>query len=166
MARTETGRPAIILGGDENALSVLRNLSRAGIPTYVLNRRKAPVHFSRYGRRLAAADGSETPQDWARFLLGSKSDHLAGAVLFACGDDAIELVADNWSALASKYLLEECPPSLRHILLDKLSTYETAREVGVPVPRFWLIRSEAELRAAEGECRFPVILKPRLSYFS
>jgi predicted ATP-grasp superfamily ATP-dependent carboligase len=157
-------RPAIILGGDENALSVARNLSAAGVPVYKINKPHVPARWSRYGTWLGEAGG--TPVEWARFLLGDRSDRLAGAVILACGDDAIELIAENHAALAGKFLLEECPPAVRLRLLDKLSTYECARAADVPVPGFWCPGSASELRRVAEECRFPVLLKPRLSYHS
>jgi D-aspartate ligase len=159
-------RAAIILGGDQNALSVTRNLSEAGIPVYLLNRRDIPARYSRRGRWIAVQGGSDTPQDWRRYLLGGSSDHLAGAVLLACSDDAIELVVDNWQALSAKFRLEECPPQVRRGLLDKLSTYESAREAKIPVPRFWCVRSRFDLATVAQRCCFPVILKPRLSHHS
>lgn len=158
--------PVIILGGNENALSVARNLSPAGIPVYFLNRPEVPARRSRHGRWIALDGGPDAPQHWKRFLLGSASDRLAGAVLLACSDEAIELVTENWQALSAKFLLEECPPAVRRRLLDKLSTYEAARECGIPVPGFWFARSRGELESAAAQCRFPVILKPRLSHHS
>jgi D-aspartate ligase len=158
--------PAIIVGGDENALSVSRNLSRAGIPVYLLNRRSVPARYSRHGHWITVEGESDTPKDWTRFLLGGGSDHLAGAVLFACSDEAIELVVENWEALSSKFLLEECPPKARRTLLDKLATYECARDAGIPVPGFWVVQSTSDMQQVEQQCTFPVILKPRLSHHS
>jgi D-aspartate ligase len=157
-------RPAIILGGDENALSVARNLAGAGVPVYKINRPHVPARYSRHGKWLAEA--GSTPREWAGFLLGERSRPLAGAVLLAGSDEAIELIAENHAALGAKFLLEECPPAVRLCLLDKLSTYECARAAGVPVPGFWFPSSRSELRQVADECRFPVLLKPRLSYHS
>lgn len=156
-------RPAILVGGNVNALSVTRSLAWAGIPVYLLNRANVPARCSRLGRWLA---GLETPHEWRRFLLGSGSDYLAGAVVLACSDEAIEVVTDNWPELASKFILEECSPLVRRRLLDKFCTYEIAREVGIPVPRFWLASSDRGLDVVDEECRYPVILKPRLSHNS
>jgi D-aspartate ligase len=154
--------PAIVLGGDENALSVVRNLSRAGIEVFVVNRPGMPARYSRYGCWLDTGGGS--PRDWREFLLGPRSEHLRGAVIFTCGDEAIELVAQNFSDLSSKFRLEESPPDVRRRLLDKLSTYECAREAGVPAPGFWFPQSNEDLARTIEECRFPAILKPRRSY--
>lgn len=161
-----TATAAVILGGNENALSVARNLSRAGVLVYFLNRPNVPARHSRHGRWIEIEGGPDAPQHWKRFLLGCASDHLSGAVLLACSDEAIELVTDNWQALSAKFLLEECPPAVRRRLLDKLSTYEIAKESGIPVPGFWCAQSRRELESAADQCLFPVVLKPRLSHHS
>ena len=158
--------PAIVLGGNENAVSVARNLSGAGICVHFLNRPEVPARRSRHGRWIALEGGPDAPQHWLRFLLGSESDRLAGAVLLACSDEAIELITKEWAALSAKFLLEECPPGVRRRLLDKLSTYEIARGAGIPVPGFWFVKSRGELEQAADQCQFPVILKPRLSHHS
>lgn len=156
--------PAIILGGDENALSVARNLASGGVTVHLINRPDAPVRYSRFCSWLREA--GDNPREWAAYLLGSRSARLAGAVLFACSDEAIELIAENHEALAAQFRLEESPPQVRLRLLDKLSSYQCAREAGVPVPGFWFPVSRSELREAASQCRFPVILKPRLSHHS
>src|SRR5260221_594633 len=88
-------RPAIIVGGDATALSVARNLSRAGIPVYLLNRPNVSARYSRWGRWITVPGGADTQQDWRRFVLGSDSDRLAGAVLLACSDEAIARMIDS-----------------------------------------------------------------------
>jgi D-aspartate ligase len=156
-------RPAIAIGGDLSALSVTRSLSRAGIPVYLLNRSNAPARCTRLGHWFA---GLETPRDWRQFLLGSRSDDLAGAVILACSDEAIEMVIDNWDALSAKFILEECPPGVRRGLLDKLFSYERAKEGGFAVPEFVVANSPRDIELVEQRCRFPVVLKPRLSHDS
>jgi predicted ATP-grasp superfamily ATP-dependent carboligase len=165
--RSENALPAaVVVGGNENAVSVARNLSAAGISVHFLNRRAVPACWSRHGQWIALEGGPDAPRHWLRFLLGHESDYLAGAVLLACSDEAIELITDEYTSLAAKFLLEECAPAVRRSLLDKLSTYEIARSADIPVPGFWFVRSRQELEEAAAQCQFPVILKPRLSHHS
>jgi D-aspartate ligase len=166
MNMPDATRPIILLGGDENALSIVRDFARSGIPVFVLNRPNLPVAYSRWSRPIAVPGGATAVEAWAKFLLGAASNDLAGAVLLACSDEAIELVIDHHQALTAKFVLEECPPEVRRRLLDKLSTYEIARAGGIPVPGFWPVASEREMQRVAAECRFPVILKPRLSHHS
>ena len=160
-------RPTVIVvGGDENALSVARSLAPAGIRVHLLNRRHRPAGYSRQARSIALDGDASGPADWARFLTSSASDWLAGAVLLTCSDEAIELVLDNWQALAAKFRLEICPPAVRRALLDKLDTYRIAAGAGVPVPGFWIAEDAADLERITGEARFPLLVKPRLSHHS
>jgi predicted ATP-grasp superfamily ATP-dependent carboligase len=154
--------PAIVIGGDENALSVGRNLAASGVEVHFLNKPGLPARYSRRGRWIEAP--GTAPASWRDFLLGPASDPLRGAVLLTCSDEAIALVAENHAELSRKYLLEESLPEVRLRLLDKISTYECARDAGVPVPGFWLVENEGDFARALAECRFPAIVKPRRSY--
>ena len=154
--------PVIVLGGENNALSVVRSLVKEGIPTYALNQPAVPAMSSRYVRRIDTGRGN-TPSDWLGYLTSSASDHLSGAVLMCCSDEAIKLVAENSKALSAKYILEPCPPQVRLQLLDKLTTYQTAEACGIPYPKFWRIGESASLDMVAAECRYPLVLKPRLS---
>lgn len=150
--------PAIVLGGQQNALSVARNLARHGIEVLAVNYRHEPIRFSRYARYI---DGGRSPEDWARFLLGPESDHLRGSVLLACSDEAISIVITHHAALSRRFLLEEGDPALRRDLLNKFTTYQHAEEAGIPSVAYWLVRSSEELGKLMAEFRFPLIMKPQ-----
>ena len=52
--------PAILLGGEANAVSVARSLGRDGIKVYAIGATTSPVKFSRYAEWIeVAAGGSE-----------------------------------------------------------------------------------------------------------
>ena len=101
---------------------------------------------------------------WADYLLGSESEHLRGAVLLACNDDAIEMVLDHRDALAERYVLDVCHPEAQRWMLDKLSTYAKAAEAGVPTPRFWRAASVDEVLARRDEYVYPLLVKPLFSH--
>jgi len=153
---------AIVIDGTQNILSVARSLVRGGVTVYSLNYRNEPVRFSRGVRWLRMADGG-SPSSWERFLLGPESDYLAGSVLLACSDEAIKLIAHNTEKLSRKFLLEEADPETRLCLLDKLQTYEKAKETGIPTVAYELVESLSQLETVAERFRFPVILKPLYS---
>lgn len=154
--------PAIVLGGDENAVSVTRNLARHGIEVVIVNYPNRPVRFSRWARYIHL-DDDPSPIAWEQFLVSPKSDHLRGSVLLACSDDAISIIINNHAALSRKFLLEESEPAIRRDLLDKFSTYQHARKAGIPTVGYWLFRSSAELEKSIAELPFPLIMKPLYS---
>ncbi len=124
----DSSPPAIILGGDLNALSVARSLFRTGIEVYALNYPNARVCYSRTCRRIRLKGNNPGPEAWEAFLLGQESDHLRGAVILTCSDEGIEILIRSGDRLRDKFILEETSGEIRACLLDKLSTYEKAKE--------------------------------------
>ena len=154
--------PAIILGGGANALSVARCLGRLGVEVYAINEDSALVRYSRYCRWLAVR--GDAPESWARFLVGPESDRYRGAVLLACSDDGIELIAKHREALAARFLLDESNPTAQLDMLNKCQTYLAARAAGVPTPRFWMAETREQVIALRDSLVFPLIIKPHFTY--
>ena len=153
--------PVILLGGRANALSVARQIGRLGAAVCALAEPGAFVVHSRYCRHLDVGGNGAA---WERFLLGHESDALHGALVLACSDEGIELIARRRDDLAERFLLDESNPHAQLMMLNKLSTYRAAREAGVPTPGFWVAESREQLEAVRGELTFPLIVKPRLSH--
>lgn len=156
--------PAIIFGGNDNALSLARSLGARRIPVYVLNERRADVQASRYARRLPLPVTLPFFEAATRFLTGSESDFLQGSVLLAASDEALEIIAQHRNTLAPRFRLDLSNPAAQQRMLDKLATYEAARAAGVPTPRFWQLDSAQDAHDLRGELVYPLIVKPKLSH--
>lgn len=156
--------PVVLLGGEANALSVARDLGRMGVRVYAIGASDSCVRHSRYVRWIDVPVENGAEESWARFLLGSESDPLRGAVVLSCSDDAIQLLAHHREALQKKFLLDDSSPEAQLQVLDKLSTYRHAASAGVCTPRFWEIADRQSLREIERELVFPLLVKPRLSH--
>jgi D-aspartate ligase len=154
--------PVILLGGGANALSVARSLARAGVEVYAINEPTAYVRCSRACRWLDVR--GRAPDAWARFLVGPESERFRGAVLLACSDDGIEIIARHREALGARFLLDESNPAAQLSMLNKCRTYHEARASGVPTPRFWTAETRAEVRALRDDLVFPLIVKPHLTH--
>ena len=157
------GPPVILIGGENNALSAARCLSRSGIEVFLLCAPEAAPRFTRHATFLPAG-GRNYPSDWRSYLLSPRSDVLSGAVLMCCSDDAIAFTNADYGALSRKFVMEICPPDIRGRFLDKTLTEDCARAAGIPSPRSWRPADSAELDAAVAGMTFPVILKPRLPH--
>jgi predicted ATP-grasp superfamily ATP-dependent carboligase len=155
--------PVILLGGENNVLSVAHSLSKAGVTVYAINRPEVSAARSRYIILLSTPGDRAKVETWRDYLLSPASDFLKGAVVLCMSDEAIKLVVENWTAFSARYVTELGPPEMRVRLLDKLSTYECASACGVDHPRFWRLTSSQDLADIARTCRYPVILKPRLS---
>jgi predicted ATP-grasp superfamily ATP-dependent carboligase len=157
--------PAIILGGDHNALSIARSLGAAGIEVYAINYPHADVRYSRFCKWINLPESvAIAPESWAAYLLGPESDHLRGAVLLAASDEAIELIAEHRQALSAKFTLDLSNPAAQLCMLDKLCTYRAAEAAGVPTPRFWVAETREQIKELEAELVYPLILKPLLGH--
>lgn len=155
--------PAIVLGGEVNALSIARSLARAGVAVYAVNEDASPTRHSRYVHWIPMP-ARATPDDWAAFLLGRGGASLREGVLLAASDAALEFVAEHRAELGTRFRLDLSNPSAQRCMLDKLCTYRAAVAAGVPTPRFWAIASAADVGAARQELVYPVIVKPRHSH--
>lgn len=153
--------PAIILGGDENALSIARSLGAVGIEVHAINHQQAKVKYSRFCKWVDLAGGTGA---WVGYLLGSESDHLRGAVLLAASDEAIELIAEHRQPLSDKFRLDLSNPAAQLCMLDKLCTYRAAQAAGVPTPKFWVADTREQVEKLEHELVFPLVLKPILGH--
>ncbi|MDN5860642.1 MAG: ATP-grasp domain-containing protein, partial [Pseudonocardia sp.] len=156
--------PAILLGGDTNALAIARSLGAAGITVYTIG--VAPyVERSRWVSPLPVTGRAARPEDvWAQWLLGPNAQHLHGSVVLATGDIGILAIARNRPALLERYLLDVSDVDAQLAMLDKLTTYETARAAGVPTPLFWRVDCPADLQRLRAELVYPLIIKPLLSH--
>jgi predicted ATP-grasp superfamily ATP-dependent carboligase len=156
--------PVVLLGGDANALSVARSLDKLGATVYALGERGSCARHTRHCRWITAPAAESPEAAWAAYLLGPESDHLIGAVVLACSDAGIQMIAHNRDALLLRYRLDESDPDAQLAMLDKLGTYRSALAAGVPTPRFWIAETRAQLESLRGELVFPLIVKPRLAH--
>ncbi len=156
--------PVIILGGEANALSVARDLGRAGLKVYILCDSTAFVRHSRYVEWIETSGAGGQEAAWSRFLLGTDSDYLKGAVILSCSDAGIQVLLRHREQLASKFKLDIANPKAQRDLLDKFTTYEHAHAANVPTPGFWETSSREQVIAMRDSIRFPVMVKPRLSH--
>jgi predicted ATP-grasp superfamily ATP-dependent carboligase len=156
--------PVILLGGDANALSVARSLSREGVSVHAIGLTDSPLRWSRFGRWIPIKTHGDVQASWAQFLLGDDSEHLRGAVLLSCCDDGIELIAKHRDELSHKFKLDDSNPDAQLCMLNKLATYRAAVAAGVPTPRFWVAQSREQLDGIRDDLCYPLIVKPQHSH--
>jgi len=161
--QTTSKPPLVVLGGDANALSLVRNVSRLGVDVYAINAPESPMRYSRCCE-LIPLGGEKYAAAWADFLLDSRSDYLQGAVLLAASDAAIELISRHRDVLSQKFILDLSSPEAQLCMLNKLSSYQAATAAGVPTPRYWQVESLPDVNRVSHELVFPLIVKPHLSH--
>ncbi len=161
----DTSTPVLVLGGKENALSLVRRFGKLGIKTRVSGDADCWGRYSRYCAQSLPVPRDEAAADyWAGLLLSGKSQDLHGSLIICCSDVAIEFVAANREELGRHYLLGDGNAGLQNALLDKRETLELARKAGVATPQFWDVNSERDLEAIREAIQFPVMVKPIISH--
>src|SRR2546421_10800324 len=105
--------PVVVMDGEgaPNGISVARCLGRRGLKVYALCPTGAHLRYSRYSTWIPESLAGNTAEQWTRFLLGPASDFLRGAVLLACYDPALQILAGNRDRLLEKYRLDESNPT-------------------------------------------------------
>ena len=154
--------PAVILGGNANAVSVARSLGRRGVKVTVLGDQHDHIRHSRFCTEYVDVGGGPGVADrWLRSLL----DRPAEAVVLPCDDESLTMIARNRASLTrAGYIPFEADDEIVLAMLDKARTYEIATKAGIPVP--WtvpLVDRDAVERAIE-EIGFPSALKPVSSH--
>ncbi len=160
-AKSANKVPVIIVGGLENALSIVRSLGKRGIPVSVASTPNCQAFNSRFiDRKFIVPEGMRPRDYFKELLLGEESQQYDGSIMLACSDEGIEFIIDNHAALAEKYILDVQKPHLQKAMLDKQETLRMAKEAGIGIPEFWNIDSLADIEKIEDEITYPAIIKP------
>lgn len=161
----DTSTPVLVLGGRENALSLVRRYGAAGIKTRVSGPADCWGMHSRYcHEKLPVSEGVSHADHWCDLLLSGSNKNFHGSLLIACSDFAIEFLANNRAELEKHYVLDHANPDMQLALLDKRETLIRARSAGVATPQFWNVETEEDLEIVRKSVSFPVMVKPVLSH--
>ena len=165
MTQLNTQTNVLVLGGRENALAILRSLSKKGITVNISATHNAHVLRSHYCANKYPIPASTSAIDyWKDLLITNAKTPLQNNILFACNDDAIEFLYQHREQLEENYILDDFNTDLHHQLLDKKSTLELAKKVGIGTPAFWEVTSIDDIHKLKDEFIYPVILKPTFSH--
>ena len=161
----DSSTPVLILGGQENALSLVRRYGRLGI---VVRYSGEPDRWAPYSRFCAKSypipKGVAAEDYWRELLLSGKHPELKGSLIIYGNDSAIQFVARNRTELEKLYVMDHAKPELQLALLDKLETLRLAREAGIGTPKHWVVESIDDLASIRDEIRLPAIVKPLISH--
>jgi predicted ATP-grasp superfamily ATP-dependent carboligase len=155
----DVSTPALVMGGQQNTLSIVRSLGSAGVRVSVSSGHGCWAPHSRYcAESFPYSSDTLSSVFWTKLLL-SEQKPLKGTMLLTCNDDAIQFVAKNNEALRAHYIVDENIPELQYAMLDKQKTLELAQEAGCPIPQYWSVSSLADVSFKD--CvTFPVMIKP------
>lgn len=150
--------PAIVLGGNANAVSVARTLGRWGVEVTAFGNGADQVRHSRWCTSFVdVGPGLGVGDRWLARLLDRPRD----AVLLPCDDDALELIGRHRAELiAVGYRPVEADDEVVLAMLNKETTYRLARSAGISTPLTVPLIDDAAVERAIERLGFPSALKP------
>jgi predicted ATP-grasp superfamily ATP-dependent carboligase len=155
--------PAVLLGGENIAVSAARSLSGLGARVHALGDASDPVRASRHCHEFVDVGARKGVAD--RYLTWLSEDGPRAGAVLPCDDDGLEMIARNRALLVDwGYSPIEADDDVLLAMLDKDRTYELSRKADVPTPRTATIRTHEEALLAADQFSYPCALKPLSSH--
>src|SRR3984885_6479031 len=150
---------AVVIGGDYQALGIVRSLGRRGIPVCILDDERSISRYSRYaayGVRVPDLRNQNTAVETLLDL--AKRLDLRGWVLFPTRDELVAAISHHRTSLSEVFRVPTpCWDTIQWVW-NKRNTYRLARELDIPIPETWFPDTVADLDQIT--TAFPLALKP------
>jgi predicted ATP-grasp superfamily ATP-dependent carboligase len=155
---------AVVLGRGINALGVVRSLGRNGVRVFVADPAPDNIAYrSRYAEHVAIPD-YVAPEAQVAALADLAGRQAEPPVLIPTSDRAIGLVARFRERLQGYFRFLLADESAIRTVLDKCEFAKFTREHDLPAPAGYVPETSAEARELAFTLRYPVVLKPALSF--
>lgn len=152
---------AVVVGGDYQGLGIARSLGRHGIPVCVVDDEICIARASRYVKHIIKIQDVDAERSLLAALALARR-RLGGTrcVLFATRDSTVAVIAANRENLEPDFRVPTPAAPVIAQARDKRQAYRLAARLGIPIPRTWFPRSEADLAAVPADG--PLVLKPAI----
>jgi D-aspartate ligase len=149
----------IVLGGDSQGLGIARSLGAHGVPVCVIDDEASIARASRYVQQVVRVPDLRTDKGVLDALALARARHgLQGWVLYPTRDEIVAAIAAHREALTEHFRVPTPDLDSVRSVWDKRETYRLAEQLGIPIPRTWFPRTEADLDQVE--LRGPMVVKP------
>jgi predicted ATP-grasp superfamily ATP-dependent carboligase len=160
LKRSETTPPAVVVGNDDVALSVVRDLGAEGVPVVVVGEDRRGIAFrSRYCVARRSADPARDDHRLVEQLQELASALPQRGVLIPADDGASFAVSRHKTALERQFAVPVLAWEHMRELHDKQSQLAAASRAGLQIPKSALLATPEDLDRS-AEVPFPVLLKP------
>jgi predicted ATP-grasp superfamily ATP-dependent carboligase len=172
MATAEHYDILILDAGWRIATTITRSLGRAGLrvalaesTTQYSAAHKPPAFSSRYcARTVDLPDYTSDPAPFIDAILAFVREHSVRVVL-PTADSSIVLLAPHRERFAEVgCTVAVAPDAALEIANDKTRTLEVADKLGIPYPKSVPVAGVEDLRAAEAQFGYPMVIKPTMSW--
>lgn len=164
MAEGRAPKPSVlVLGGQHrNALGVVRDLGRRGIPVYVGSDDSfARSNWSRHAARSFTYPSPERQPDEVHKAILAKLREWEPAVLLPAMDEEWRLLYRHFDDYSQLTAVVPCPGhELFERMLNKKTMTQQAQQCGIPVPRTVFPESIDEALEMLDAVTYPALLKP------
>lgn len=150
--------PAIILGFGVTSLGVLRVMSRAGIPVYVVCPPGDVMTYSKWFRPLELPSINGAVPEMTLDNLAALP--FSRAVLMPCSDDTALMVANLPAHLRERFSSSISSPEVIETLIDKATLSQTLARFDIPRPRTILIERPSDFDVLDSWTSGRPFLKP------
>lgn len=152
---------AIVIGGDYQGLGIARSLGRRGIDVVVVDDETSIARHSRYvTESFRVRDLRSEDQTLDVLLRLARQGRYQGWVVFPTREETVAALSRNRTELLEHFRIPTPPWEVTKWAWDKRNTYRRAAELGIPTPRTWVVSSEDELDAIDGDP--PYAIKPAI----
>ncbi len=154
---------ALILGGDFQALGVLRTLARKSIPVIMLDSDLSISKYSRFKKKFFKSPRSSDSQSYVDFLMElAKKENIVKDrwVIFPNSDETVYIVSKYKDSLEEFYRIPTPGWEIIQNVYIKKNTYQLAEKNGIPIPKTYYPGSLEEL--AELNLNYPAVIKPSI----
>ena len=150
---------AVVIGGEHPGLGIARSLGRRGIPVYVVDDQHSVSEFSRYVTRTVRVSDLRDEERTVESVLDiGRRFGLNGWVLYPTRDETVAAFSRHRRRLSEVFRVTTPGWESTKWAWDKKNSYEKAKELGIPVPRTFNPRTEADLTPLYD--RLPLAIKP------
>jgi predicted ATP-grasp superfamily ATP-dependent carboligase len=153
------GDGAVILGGDFQALGLVRSLAEQNIPVFIVEYEKSICRYSKYVLRREWNPELFNEDVFVSYLIDlGQRENLYGWVIFPNNDELVKLLSKYRKEL-NKIFVISVPPweSVQKFYYKHLAN-EAASSTGIPTPKLYFGKSLEDY--VEQELEFPIVLKP------
>jgi predicted ATP-grasp superfamily ATP-dependent carboligase len=152
---------AIVVGGDYQGLGIVRSLGRRGVAVVVIDDEHSISRHSRYVAGSYRFRDLRTDEQTVDALLSvARRRDVEGWVVYPTREETVAALSRRRAQLLEHFRIPTPDWSVTRWAWDKRNTYRRAAELGIPTPRTWLISSEDELDAIDGQP--PYVIKPAI----
>jgi predicted ATP-grasp superfamily ATP-dependent carboligase len=155
-------RPGVIvLGGDFQALGVLRTFAKKEIPVILLDSDHCIGRFSRYKKRYIRSPRPDEEESYVNFLIElANNENINGWVVIPNSDETVYILSKHKNVLEQFYRIPTPSWEVIKNVYIKKNTYQVAEKNGIPTPKTYFHENLEGLLSKD--LQFPLVLKPSI----